>query len=334
MKKTIIFAAVLLVLQIGLVVALQIGGHTGRDIAKPGAPLLDFAVDAVTTLEITGPDNDRLAVQKSGNGWILPDSFAAPASTEQVAALLARLSGLKQGFAVATSAAAAKRFKVADDLFQRRVVLKADGSVIGDLYVGTSPGFRQIHARKAGSEAVVVVELSTFELETAADKWLDKNMLRIKEEDIDTIAFADFVLQRKDNAWQLTDLPEGQATDAKAAGDLAAKASGLTVQAVLKPQDVEPLFSGTPVLHYTITRKGGGAVEFRLAKAEGDSYVLKQSESDLYCKIHSLQVESLLKASRDSLIAKVPTSELEKAAGEGSERAAGESTDKAVDDSK
>jgi hypothetical protein len=334
MKKTIILAATLLVFQIGLVVALQIGGHTGSDIAKPGAPLLGLAPEAVTTLEITGPDNDRMVVQKSGSGWILPDSFAAPASPEQVTALLARLSGLKQGFAVATSAAAAKRFKVADDLFQRHVVLKAGDSVIGDLYVGTSPGFRQIHARKAGSEAVVVVELSTFELETAADKWLDKNMFQIKEEDIDAITFADFVLQRKDNAWQLADLPEGQVTDAKAAGDLAAKASGLTVQTVLKAQDVEPLFSGTPALRYTITRKGGGVVEFRLVKVEGDSYVLKQSERDLYCKIHNLQVESLLKANRDSLIAKGQAAEPEKAAGESSVRAADESTVKAVDDSK
>jgi hypothetical protein len=326
MKRTIIIAAILLVLQIGLVLALQIGGRTGSEISKPDAPLLGFAPDAVTTLEITGPDSDRIIVQKTGNGWILPDSFVAPASTEQVAALLARLSGLKQGFAVATSAAAAKRFKVADDLYQRHVLLKTGDSVVGDLYVGTSPGFRQIHARKAGSEAVVVVELSTFELETGADKWLDKSMFKIKEEEIEAITFADFSLQRKDNIWQLADLPEGQTTDAKAAGDLAAKASGLTIQAVLKPQDVEPLFTNTPVLRYTITRKGGGLAEFRLVKGEGDSYVLKQSERDLYSKVHNLQVESLLKISRDSLIAKVQAGEAEKTANE--------SSDKAVDDSR
>ena len=55
-------------------------------------------------------------------------------------------------------------------------------------------------------------------------------------------------------------------------------------------------------------------MDFRLVKAEGDYYVLKQSERDLYCKVHSLLVESLLKASRDSLIAGVQTTEPEKAA--------------------
>lgn len=85
--------------------------------------------------------------------------------------ILTKLSGLKQGFAVGTTAAAVKRFKVADDLFQRHVV-QAGENPVGDLYLGTSPGYRQIHARKAGTENVVAVELSTFELEPKADQWL------------------------------------------------------------------------------------------------------------------------------------------------------------------
>lgn len=321
MKRTITIAAILLMLQIGLVVALQIGGKTASDLAKPDAPLLGFAVDAVTTLEITGAEKDRIVIQKKDGGWILPDSFAAPAGAEQVAALLTRLSEMKQGFAVATSAAAAKRFKVADELFQRHVVLKAGESVVGDLYVGTSPSFRQIHARKAGSEGVVVVELSTYELETAADKWLDKNIMKIKEEDIEALTSADFSLQRKDKDWQLADLPEGQTTDAKAAADLVAKASGLTVQTVLKPQEGEALFTATPPLAFTITRKGGAKAEFRFVKAEGDFYVLKQLERDWYFKVHSLQVEGILKANRDSLIAKTKAAEPENGADAGPEKA-------------
>ncbi len=321
MKRTITIAAILLMLQIGLVVAFQLGGKTASDLAKPNAPLLGFAVDAITTLEITGPEKERIVIQKKDGGWILPDSFAAPAGAEQVAALLTRFLEMKQGFAVATSAAAAKRFKVAEDLFQRHVMLKAGESVVGDLYIGTSPSFRQIHARKAGSESIVVVELSTYELETAADKWLDKNIMKIKEEDIEALTFADFVLRKKDKDWQLADLPEEQTTDAKAAADLVAKASGLTVQTVQKPQEAEALFTATPALTYTITRKGGAKVEFRFVKAEGDAYVLKQSEGDLYFKVHSLQVEGLLKANRDSLIAKAKAAETEKAVDAGAEEA-------------
>lgn len=311
MKKTIILAATLLVLQIGLVVALTIGTK-GTDNSQPNMPLLGFTADAVTSLTINGPEKDQIVLQKSGNAWILPDLFGAPASAAQVNALLARLVELKQGFAVATTAAAAKRFKVADDNFERHVVLKAGDKEVGDLYVGTSPGFRQIHVRKAGSDAVDAVELSTFELATGAEQWLDKNMFQIKEEDIKSIAFADFVLQKMDDKWQLADLKEGQVTDAKAVGDLVAKVPGLTVQTVIDPKEAEPLFAKAPALQYSITRKGGGVAEFRFAKAEGDYYVLKQSERDLYCKVHSLQVSSLLKVNRDALIAKAKTAEPEK----------------------
>ena len=40
-----------------------------------------------------------------------------------------------------------------------------------------------------------------------------------------------------------------------------AKATGLTIQTVLKPQEVAPLFSAAPALQYSVTRKGGGTVD-------------------------------------------------------------------------
>lgn len=316
MYRTIKIAAALLLIQLGLVAALQFG-RTGDDQPTANTPLLGFSPEAVTSLIISGPDNDRVVLHKSGNSWVLPEYFNAPASADQVSAVLARLVGLKQGVAVATTAGAGKRFKVADDLFQRHVVIKAGEGVVGDLYVGTSPGFRQIHARRAGSENVVAVELSTFELETKALQWLDKNMFTVKEEDIEAIALADILLEKKGTVWQLADLPEGQAIDDNAAADLLAKASGLTVQEVVDPQEAKALFGGPPALQFTITRKGGGKAEYRLVKAEGDYYVLKHSERDLYCKVHSLPVENLLKVNRDSLISRVQAATPEKAPDEG-----------------
>ena len=305
MQRTIIIAAALLVLQIGLAAALYFRSG-GSDLVTPDAPFLSFVPDAVTSIEITGPEKERIVLQKGTGGWILPDYYTAPANSEQITALLARLVVMKQGFVVATSASAAKRFKVADDLFQRHVVLKGGDAIVGDFYVGTSPGFRQIHARKAGSEGVTAVELSTFELETVPEQWLDKNMMRLKGDDIETISFADFSLQKKDAGWQLENPPDGRAADAKAVSDLVSKVSSLTVQAVIAPQVAEPLFAATPALHYSITRKGGGSVEFSLVKAaNGDFYVLKQSEHNLYCKVHTLQVEGLLKVNRDALLAAV-----------------------------
>lgn len=324
MNRTIKIAVTFFVLQLCLVVALYFG-KSGADVQMPSTQLFSFTVDAVTELTIIGPEKEQIVLQKSGSGWILPGFHAAPANKEQITALLAKLAALKQGFAVGTSAGAAKRFKVADDSFQRHVLVKVGDEVAGELYVGTSPGFRQIHARKSGSESVVVVELSTFELETKPDQWLDKDMFKIKDEDIESISFADFTLEKKDQEWQVKDLEEGQKTDAQAAADLVAKVGGLTIQTVVEAKEAEAFFTASPVLSYTVGRKGGGNAQFRLVKGEGDSYVLKQSERDLYCKVHKLQIEGLLKVSRDSMLVKAQGAEAENAPETSPERTSAES---------
>ncbi len=303
MQRTITMAAVLLTLQIGLAMALYFG-DSEKAMVTPDTPLLAVQAEAITGLEIIGPEKDRIVVAKSDTGWILPDCYGAPANGEQVTALLARLAGLKQGLAVATSPAAAKRFKVAEDLFERHVVVKEADRVVGDFYAGTSPGFRRIHARRADRQEIAAVPLSTFELPTAADQWLDKNVLRIKEDESVEISFADFSLRKIDRIWQLEGLAEGRETDAKAARQLVDKVTGLTVQAVIKAEEVAPLFSGTPALHYTVTRKDGGTTTFTFVKADGDSYIVKQSGRDHYYKVHTLQVESLLKTTGETLVKK------------------------------
>ncbi len=303
MHRTITMAAVLLAIQIGLAVALYFGGSE-QETVTPGTPLLGVPAEAITGLEISGPEKDRIIVQKSDAGWILPESLGAPANGEQVTALLTRLADLKKGLAVATSPTAAKRFKVAEDLFERHVVVKEGDRVVGDFYAGTSPGFRRIHAREADRDEIVTVELSTFELPTAVDQWLDKNVLRIKEDEIAAISFADFALRKIDKNWRLEGLAEGRETDPKAAQELVDKVAGLTVQAVVKAEEAAPLFSGTPVLHYTVDRKDGGTTTFTFAKAAGDSYVVKQGGDDHYYKVHPLQVEGLLKTTGETLVKK------------------------------
>lgn len=310
MHRTIIMAAVLLAIQIGLAVTLYFG-DSEKETVTPDSPLLGIKAEAITGLEVSGPDKERIVVQKSNGRWLLPESIDAPANGEQVTALLARLAALKQGLAVATSPAAAKRFKVAEDHFERRVVVKEGDRVAGDLYAGTSPGFRRIHARRADRQEIVAVELSTFELPTAADLWLDKNVLKVKENEITAISFADFTLREIDKTWRLEGLAEGRETDAKAARDLVDKVTGLTVQAVVKAEEAAPLFAGTPALVYSVTTKDGGTTTFTFNKAEGDAYVVKRGDDVHYYKIHTLQVEGLSKVTGESLVKKAEV-EMEK----------------------
>jgi len=293
-------AATLLVIQIGLVMLFYLG-DTKQKTAAPDTPFFEMKADQVTALEIIGPQKERVVLEKSGTGWIIQDSYGAPAGDEQVKALLDKLAELKKGLAVATTAGAAKRFKVADDQFERHVILREKDQIVGEFYVGTSPGFRQIHIRKAGTDEVFAVALSTFELETGVPPWLDKNPFKLKKEDIVSLSFPDFALQKKDEKWQMEGLEEGRETDSKAVDELVNKVADLTIEAVMNPQETEPLFVQPSALKYSVTRKNGTTAEYSFAKAK-DYYVLKQSERDISCKVHKIQVENLLKITRNTLV--------------------------------
>ena len=301
MQRTIIAAAALLLMQIALAVALNMTDSPSRDVS-PAAPFFGFVPDAVTALEIAGPSGERLTIRKTEAGWTLPYAFGAPASADQVNGLLAKLADLKQGLAVATSEEAAKRFKVTETGFERQVVVKKGEEVVADFYVGTSPGFRQVHARKAGSQDIVTVALNTFELETAADKWLDKNLFRLRQEEMESLVFADFTLQKKDQNWQLADLEEGKETAEDGADDLVNTVSGLTIQDVMDPQETAALFAGEPALFFTVNLKNGTRLEYGFVKPEADYFVVKRSDRELYGKVHTIQVESLRKYTREKLI--------------------------------
>ena len=300
MQRTIIAAAALLFIQIALAVALNMTSRSGD--VSPAAPLMNFSTDGVTGLEIAGPDGERLTIRRAEGGWILPEAFNAPAAGDRVDELLARLADLRQGLAVATTEEAARRFKVAENGFERHVVVKQGEEIVGDLYVGTSPAFRQVHARRAGTKEIVTVTLSTFELETGPDKWLDKNLFQLRQEEMEALTFADFTLRRNGGDWQLADLEEGKATDRDAAADLAAGIGGLTIQDVLNPRDAAALFTGEPALSFAVELKDGGKLDYRFARPEGDYFVIKRSDRELYGKVHTIQAENLGKYTRDKLI--------------------------------
>lgn len=311
MKKMIIVAVVLLVVQIGLSLALN-RGLKGIESGAPDTKFLAFAPEAVQSMEIIDGEGKRVVLKKDRNGWILPEHFSAPAIGDNVQALLKKLADMRQGFAVALSADAAKRFKVDAGSFASHVILQGADKVLADFYIGTAPFFRQVHARRADSNAIVTIGLSSFELETATDKWLDTSVATIEDEDLVGLILDDARLKKEANGWQLEGLRDGEKINSKEVDALVTGVRGLAVQDALDPARVSSLFK-QPVLRFTAVRKDGREVEYLFAKGDDDFFVLKLSDRSLYFKVHPLPVENLQKVSREKLIEGV------KVVGEGSQ---------------
>lgn len=156
----------LLLVQLALIALLY---WSGRPQTGLESQLLLNALD-VDRLLIRDADQSVLLARTTG-GWVFPDENNAPADGPRIERLLDRVRGLQTGWPVATTVASHARFEVAADSYQRHVQLFSSDTQVAEFWVGTSPGFRKVHVRRSGDDAVYAVTLNSFELPTRLIDW-------------------------------------------------------------------------------------------------------------------------------------------------------------------
>lgn len=174
---------------------------------------LDLQDREVTRFSITDGDAEVTMTETDGLWSAIAADQQVPADGDKVAQLLDKLAGLSAPWPVATSAASAERFEVTDDSFQRRLALYTGDEEVALIFLGTSPGFERVHARRADSDEIFSVALSNYELPVTIDGWLDKGLLGMSEDiqrvalkvladaDVTELSLADAQLQRSDEGW-------------------------------------------------------------------------------------------------------------------------------------
>lgn len=254
--------------------------------------LADGSVDAM----VISDGESTLRVAREEGRWIFPDYHGLPVERARMDRALIDLPMLTRGWPVAESLTAVERFEVADDNFQRRVEFLSGDESLGAIYVGTSPGFRKVHVRPAGDDAVYAVEFNTFELPVTADEWLDKTLLGLAE--FDRIDGLDYQLSKDGDAWVGTDgkVPNSETLDALLNG-----LRSLRVNSVADIATAELLgdLDAPPTL--TVT-SGAKRLEYRLYEIE-DAYYLQRDDIPVYFSLGALDYDRLNDASADSLFA-------------------------------
>jgi len=313
MKKLIVVLGGLLALQLVLAVTVNLTSDN-YEAFKPQEKLLAFDRNAVDGLRIEA-DKHSVVLNKRDGKWVLPQSADFPANTASVDRLLDTLAGLQKGWPVATTAAAANHFKVADDNFERRLSLLSNGKPLAVLYVGTSPGYRKVHVRADGTDAVFAVAFNTWEANASADDWIDKAILTFAPDDIERVDMPGFALQRDGDKLQVADISAAESTDAKAAGTLLDKIADLHIQSLLGTEAKPEFRQDKPELEFKVTRKNGDVLDYRLSKPkEGAYYVLKRSDLDDYFKVAEYTVKPLKESGREKLVQNKPEKTPDKAA--------------------
>jgi hypothetical protein len=309
MQKMIVGSVILLVAQIALTLAVYTGDKN-MEAAAPETPFLDFSVDAVRSMQIRDAQGRELLLEKEGQAWLVAAASTVPADVEKIRGTLDKLASLRQGFVVAVSRDATRRFKVDGDEFEKHLVLRGESELLADFYLGTSPAFRQIHARRADSRDIITVSLNSFELESEADKWLDKSLAKFKGDELAGIEFSEFVLKNGDDGWRLDGLAENQEANTGKVNELASKAGNLTARGVIEQETAKPLFEA-PAFRFTALRKDGGKTDYLFARENEESWLLKLSDRNFYLKVRAEAVEELRGVTRESLLSQTGETVLE-----------------------
>ena len=282
----------LLLLMVQVVLAFVI--YTYQRNAQPQAEakaLADFNFQKIDKWLISDASN-QVTLIKSGANWQLPDLHQLPVDAEKLEGLVEKLKGTKLTWPVATTESSHERFDVAENKFQRRLEFFEGDKKAGEIFLGTSPGFKKVHLRRAGDKDVYAVELSTFEFATVTKDWLDAQLLTVKQPL--QIRAADYFVQQDGDNWRFVDDAEAKVDKAKITPVVDA-ITGFSVQEVAtsKPEGEST--------HLTV-RTAVAEWQYEFIKS-GENYYVKRNDREQYFKISSVDYERIVQPKKQDLIA-------------------------------
>lgn len=263
--------------------------------------LVTMDASSIERLVISDLENS-VVIQRQGERWVLPEYHHLPADPDKLTTLLETLPGLQQGWPVAQTEAAALRFEVAADNYQRKLEWVAGGEVVATVYLGTAPGFRKVHARRAGSSDIYAITFNAFDAPAEQGQWFDQTLLQLV--DIDRIKGLDYELERSAEGWRGKDgsEPLGTATDALVNGLESLRVAGVV------SLETAAILRETVVPATLVADAGGARYEYRLFQID-DNYYIKRSDINIYFSLSALDFDRLNAVNAASLFAATPAAE-------------------------
>jgi hypothetical protein len=282
---------IILILQIGVAVSMH---HVRESDANEqfNQPILDISEAKVDHITLDDGKGQKSEMTRVNGEWQLDNYFHLPANQSKVKSVLDKLEKDKSGWPVATTESSRVRFKVANNDYRKKLVLTS-GKEVEALYMGVSPGFRQLNIRRDGEEQVYSVKLNDYDFPLKDADWMDKTLLQPKSE-ISSIQTADFTLTRQQDKWNLAN--NDQQADQKLVGKLTNALSNLIVQTAEQKTAQGDV--------YKISLKAGDKdYQYQLFKSEKDFYI-SRNDYKVAFKITQPEYKNLTVANAAELIKK------------------------------
>jgi hypothetical protein len=303
MKKWTLLLAGLLSVQIVLAVTLNISSRD-YNAFEATEKILTFQVATIDQISIEDGES-KLVLAKQDDAWVLPEEERLPVAETKVDALLKKLSELQKGLPVATSEGALRRFKVAADQFERKLILSAGDQQVAQLLVGSSAGFRKAHVRPIGEAVVYSVEFNTWDVGLDSGDWMDKSILQLDGDQVSRIDMPEYSISREDGGLTLAGLIGEEKTDRDAAESLFEKLVTLRVDGLADSEEATILESDTAKLEIKVVMNEGEPLLYRFWEPEkAGHFLLKRSDRQRTFKVAKHLVEAISQVTREKLVLK------------------------------
>lgn len=293
MKKTIHWLKIALLIQLVLA-AVYFFYHRSQVTKVDSSPLLTFDQQAITQLKVESP-TESIQLTKIDDQWRLPDYHNLAANQTKVESLLTRLHQFKKGWPVATSASAHERFELTDKRFKRKLQLFNGEEKVGEVMIGSSPGFKQSHVRLNNDDRVYALNLNAYELPTTQSQWLKKDLLTV--DNIKRIVGKDYAVKKVGNDWLFDDDQADQANKVL----INTFINNISHFNVIDAMDNPPSMTGEGVVSFIVD--SDQTYNFNLLN-QADKYFVKRADIEQVFVISQAVYESLVKLNKAELIVK------------------------------
>jgi hypothetical protein len=229
--------------------------------------------------------------------------------------MLGKLTSLQGNRVVTETRASHQRLQVAEDNYVRFVeLIQKDGTTYG-LYIGSSPSYGAIHVRVQGQNLVYLVSgLSSADMSVQAAKWIDTAYLALQEDQVVYISLEndngrfDFARTDAQDDWTMVGLGPDEFLEQNAVTSLLSQVSSVRMVSPIGKQEKEEYRLDEPsaVLVLRGRDENSGSSEYRLYVGsqykEGDTYVIKSSESPYYVEIAAYVAEEWFARTREEFL--------------------------------
>ncbi|MCB0332771.1 MAG: DUF4340 domain-containing protein, partial [Bdellovibrionales bacterium] len=183
---------VLLVIQ-GVLSATMMLRSNSLTTFTPHEHLLDLKLNDLSKIVVT-EGKDSLTIEQKDGKWVLPHFDNFPISESKRSLFEEKLFSINKPYPVGNTEIAAKQFEVSEDNFKKRLSFYNGETLVDNLFLGTSPGFKKIHVRKGSEKQTYSIEFSSYDLQTTPTAWYDRNFLKVKSDDLSKLELQDITV--------------------------------------------------------------------------------------------------------------------------------------------